>query len=523
MENKICAITEASDKYFHFTRTSIYSFIENNKWFDGTIYLLTHNSLPISSKNLMALSSIYPKLEVIETRSLLKKYSELFKNDRTGEILNSVLKLAVFDLNFSKTLYFSNTCLFTKPVFSLLNPGKLTFPEETLNIFYLDCKINFYEDYYISNSPLTFESLKTNPNYFISNFSIINSSKIKDNKYNQLKNLFELTCCIIYDTFSQSVKDYSKINNIWLHKNKISTEHTNKPTNVNIPRHNLTNGLLPPKFKNSLVTLKYFSGEYISSNVALCTICNDSFVLGTKVLLFSFLEKNKWFKGDIIVFYSENYSSLSNESMQILNKIYPKIIYKKIDESDYSALIEKFKTLPGSNLRFVPSFFTFDAFDLVETYENVVYLDSDMIVLDDLSELFSLDIGIAVTPDAGEYDISKKYQRFNGGFLVLGNSIRGKNYKNKLISQGMNLYKMQHADQTILNDVLKNNIYYLNSRYNCLKRCFPDNKFKEFDKSIKIIHYVGAKPWNKNKVGMELNYSKIENIWHLLYTKIKKI
>jgi hypothetical protein len=73
------------------------------------------------------------------------------------------------------------------------------------------------------------------------------------------------------------------------------------------------------------------------------------------------------------------------------------------------------------------------------------------------------------------------------------------------------------ADQTIMNSYFNTRkLTFLNSRYNCLKRCFNDSNYNNFDSGIKVVHYVGAKPWDTNKKGIELNYTKIEKMWHLV-------
>ena len=43
--------------------------------------------------------------------------------------------------------------------------------------------------------------------------------------------------------------------------------------------------------------------------------------------------------------------------------------------------------------------------------------------------------------------------------------------------------------------------------------CVPDNKFNQFKDSIKIVHYVGAKPWDPVKSEFESKYQRIEELW----------
>ena len=40
-------------------------------------------------------------------------------------------------------------------------------------------------------------------------------------------------------------------------------------------------------------------------NYCLCTITDNNFVIGAISMLYSFLKINKWFDGDIVIFYSD--------------------------------------------------------------------------------------------------------------------------------------------------------------------------------------------------------------------------
>ncbi len=98
--------------------------------------------------------------------------------------------------------------------------------------------------------------------------------------------------------------------------------------------------------------------------------------------------------------------------------------------------------------------------------------------------------------------------------MVLKKEIHSHGYKQKLIDFAMGMRNMALADQTIMNSFFNNPIPSLNSNYNCLKRCFRNDNFKFFSDNVKIIHYVGAKPWDKVKLGFEKGYTKIEQLWH---------
>jgi lipopolysaccharide biosynthesis glycosyltransferase len=252
----------------------------------------------------------------------------------------------------------------------------------------------------------------------------------------------------------------------------------------------------------------------------LCTIANDKFVNGLIVTISSFLDHND-FNGDIIVFINKEYSNISDTNKQIISsKISKEIIYKEIDNTDYIELINYFilKSNGKSNmLRLIPSIFTFSSFDLCEKYDQVLYLDSDMLVRASVMELFDIKIkGIYVTPALTDYKPDVRSGEFNGGFLFL-NKLGKNEIKNELISTGLIMDDITLFDQPILNKTLSNIAIYLSCDYNCGKRMFPDFKFNQINNNVKIIHYVGAKPWDTNKLGFERYYRLLENLWFEKY------
>jgi lipopolysaccharide biosynthesis glycosyltransferase len=262
------------------------------------------------------------------------------------------------------------------------------------------------------------------------------------------------------------------------------------------------------------------------SRISVCTICNNDFVQGAKVLIYSFLEKNKWFSGDINIFYCPTMSPLSEDNMEQLSRLYEKIFFRKVNLEEYSKVFNRFKKiyLGTLKLRFLPSLLTYEAFELIKEYDRVLYLDSDMVVLDNLYEIFTIDKEVIVTPDAGEFNLSKSYHQFNGGFLLLKQSPLTTSLKNLLIAHSIISNKYELFEQSMMNEYLGKTVYCLDSRYNCLKRCFPDTKanlLNMYINKIKIIHYVGAKPWNSNKSAMEKNYKNLERLWTQVENNIK--
>jgi hypothetical protein len=257
MENKICAITEASDKYFHLTRTSIYSFIEHNKWFDGTIKLLVHQELPLSGKNLLILQIIYPKIEIIainsQTTNKIKTLQSFKNSNKYLELLANNLKIFIFSLPSTKLLYFSNNCIFLNNVSQILVPGKLT-TDLKFSLAYLDLEKSI--KFNINDIPVfdDFINAINLSDHTIIPFLSVYSSSSPNAKFNQIATS-KLTDapCIVFDINTSESTKYSKINQIWLHKNHEVLKALQKPSVVtkNVTAQNIKN-----KSVNSLIGLE---------------------------------------------------------------------------------------------------------------------------------------------------------------------------------------------------------------------------------------------------------------------------
>jgi lipopolysaccharide biosynthesis glycosyltransferase len=189
----------------------------------------------------------------------------------------------------------------------------------------------------------------------------------------------------------------------------------------------------------------------------------------------------------------------------------------------------------NQSARFKVNYLTLEAFRL-KGYDRVVYLDSDMICLGDLSPIFERNIQtLAVTPnDTAAYrlhgdkmDLNKV--KFNGGFLVIGPELlKTDHHYHKMVALGKKR-SFPMAEQDLMNYYFGHSAkimkLVLDHRWNGSKRHFSDSKFKKNfisnrDK-IRIVHYVAAKPWHTRRqwenlfpdTPYESNYKKIDQVW----------
>jgi lipopolysaccharide biosynthesis glycosyltransferase len=279
-------------------------------------------------------------------------------------------------------------------------------------------------------------------------------------------------------------------------------------------------------------------GDSLPNKYAVTTILNDSFAEYFYVFVTSFLEHNKWFNGDIIIMHNDDFSFLSNHNINKISKLYSNIVFRKIETTkDYLYIINEFKNRVNPAFhRFTASILTIETFNIFG-YDKILYLDADTLVVNNIKELFLAKSDIVVTNDTSDYIITNQIKlandpntnlKLNGGFLLVDkNFIEKSDHVMNIFSEFDKIPDITFLDQSILNYYLKRyEVLFLNANYNLLKRCFNDSKkelLNKCAKDIKIIHYVGEKPWQVKQKDFEKNYNEIEKFWLNCYNKYKGV
>lgn len=186
----------------------------------------------------------------------------------------------------------------------------------------------------------------------------------------------------------------------------------------------------------------------------------------------------------------------------------------------------------------VNSHFTVETFyrlllpQLLPNYDKVIYLDSDLVVLRDMAELFAIDIGdhlLAATIDAdmaGEYNgaiqgvkdycdtvlkLADPYSYFQAGVLVFNLSAFRKTFAPNELLELAAKREYHYVDQDVLNVACGGRVHTLDMRWNVVTDCggtrigtiiqrAPLSIYKAYLEARKdpyVIHYAGwQKPWN---------------------------
>jgi lipopolysaccharide biosynthesis glycosyltransferase len=275
----------------------------------------------------------------------------------------------------------------------------------------------------------------------------------------------------------------------------------------------------------------------MTSNVALCTVSSKNYLSGTLVMINSFLKNNKWFEGEIVVIHND-----LEENDRNLFRIFKSVVFRSVS-NDLTVRIDKLVDETPSFESRKRRFFSLELFFL-EHYEKVLFLDSDILVVDTLEDCFTWSDEIACAPDLTFYlnllrdknsfgltsqenskDIAIK--SFNAGFMLANKPARSEKRLQEILEflKPVNWSRLttSHTDQYLLNRVFEDNVRVINPEY-CLISGSSD-RVNLAERRVRSIHYVGhTKPWLTNQFlsflpsnPLVINWNKI---WHEEYLSL---
>lgn len=264
-------------------------------------------------------------------------------------------------------------------------------------------------------------------------------------------------------------------------------------------------------------------------------ITDNNYVLPTMVAIRSMLKNRKITTCFNVFVLGVNLSKdnlLNLEDMNKFSGINIKILDASQQINQYEKIDQNRHVTPAAMLKFfLPKIF--------ENYNKILYLDSDIIVQKDLTNLYNIDIKsqyAAVCKDTlcavnREYMDSigiKNQFYFNSGVMLLNlKKMREDCITEKMLQFRLNV-KQHFMDQDTFNAVIGYNVKYFSYKYNFLNyymtvmnknqlSAFFDanlNKsFKKICKGLNILHIGGQeKPWNKYMGYISCVWSKYYNL-----------
>ena len=257
------------------------------------------------------------------------------------------------------------------------------------------------------------------------------------------------------------------------------------------------------------------------SFVNVCFTINDLFFLPCCVAIKSIIASKRQ---NYSIRFFVVYNNLSNKNINKIKKIVEKhkesVIFRQIKLSDFENLpIEPYSHYTYEN------YFRINIPHIFPDIDKMLYLDSDIVVNSDISELFNTDISSSYLACVyekyqnslriieglksidTEYEVEKSYKYYNSGILLINcNKWREDQISSKLFDFAeLNSSLIYLPDQDTINYVINKNIIYLDYAWNVQFNLESLDDFNEND--IKIIHFVGPiKPWKTFSLNMYTLY-----------------
>lgn len=245
---------------------------------------------------------------------------------------------------------------------------------------------------------------------------------------------------------------------------------------------------------------------------------DDLFVIPSYVAIWSLLKNSSYhYFYDIFILYA---NGLSEKSRYFISQA------ESVANCKIHFLQVRTQAFENVSLKqgiTVPTMFRLLIGDYLQEYDRCIYIDGDILVLGDISELYSISVGdnyIGAVRDGGiQMDIEKHEayaevigmehmeDYFNAGVLLMNLSLIRKDNMKEFFLSSIN-QKYLYQDQDILNKCCQGRIVYLPLKYNVFRRfyrrgelledsIFPIQERKEAVERPLILHYAESeKPWN---------------------------
>ena len=139
----------------------------------------------------------------------------------------------------------------------------------------------------------------------------------------------------------------------------------------------------------------------------LCSTGNEAFAVGNVIIgAKKYLFQNLPYENYDIIFYTDK---LESEDENALKNIFPKIIIK-IYKSPFSKEMLNLRELNHFSSF---TYARFEAFNLLEEYEKVFYVDTDIVIQKDISEIINIKTPLAISYFANKMPISGNFTKEN--------------------------------------------------------------------------------------------------------------
>lgn len=271
--------------------------------------------------------------------------------------------------------------------------------------------------------------------------------------------------------------------------------------------------------------------------IEVCVIADDGYTIPTAVMLTS-LKCNKNPEVLCRVHYiSSGIGAFNKSKIKELESEDFKVVFYESDEAAFSDIVIKSHVSRAALLKF-------NICDILSTVDKVLYVDGDIIVKGDVTELYDIELGnnyAATVRDMGG-ELYKKFNErigikeyFNSGVLLMNlKRMRQDNLSKVLLDTKLNLpATCTCMDQDAFNKVFSGNCVYLPVKYNSMIPLYRNrtynysieqvnefygvnySSYEELDDDSIILHMAGEgryRPW-------AVYNGTFGNVWQMYYDK----
>lgn len=233
----------------------------------------------------------------------------------------------------------------------------------------------------------------------------------------------------------------------------------------------------------------------------LVTVTTTEFLPGTRVMLASFLRRNRWFDGEIIVVTPTVYQA---EAIKACTREFERLHIRIVSQELAAAIATLVAAYPNLANR-AARFLSLECF-WVGGGNSILYCDSDLLFLRDISEGLTTDGEVLACPDRSYLMNDKNGLSFNAGMMLLRPAICTEETRQQVLARldpnAWRSVRTDHTDQAVLNAVLSSRVTLLGQSYNRLiGHAIKLRSVAEMPlHATHVLHFNGpAKPWQIDK------------------------
>lgn len=250
--------------------------------------------------------------------------------------------------------------------------------------------------------------------------------------------------------------------------------------------------------------------------IALATVTSSSFLVGTQVMIHSFLDHNRWFDGDIIIFHA----GLDDKSRDALEAQFAKLSCRTVSDALTGAIDRLVTARPELATR-RDRFLSLESF-AITGYDKLLFCDSDILFQGDVADLLQRDALLTACPDGAMVRGNRRDRTtldeiaadggdpldhsFNAGLMLIDAKLRGSVVIGQLLARleptAWQAVMSSHTDQAVLNLEFHDVVTLASTAYNLMIAHRSDSYASEAVRiaDAKALHFNGpAKPWRMER------------------------